>query len=179
MRQFFAVALLGSMMAMVGCGTAPKDEAGREKLHDKVNSALSDMKSEDSSFPAFLDKAYAYAIFPTVGKGGLGVGGSWGRGEVYQGGAMIGYSDMSQVTVGLQIGGQAFTQVIAFENKTALDKFKNDNYQFAAQASAVALKSGAAANAKYTDGVAIFTHIKGGLMAEASVGGQRFRYTAK
>jgi lipid-binding SYLF domain-containing protein len=117
------------------------------------------------------------AVFPSVGKAGLGVGGAYGRGEVWEQGKLIGYSDITQATIGLQAGGQAFTQMLVFENKDALDRFITNKYQPTAQATAVALKSGAAANAKYSEGIAVFTHIKGGLMAEASLGGQRFRFT--
>lgn len=173
----FVVALSLVLTGAIGCNTAPKSEGAKIDLGANVQNSLAAMKADDPSLQAFLDKSYALAVFPSVGKAGLGVGGAYGRGEVWEQGKMIGYSDITQATIGLQAGGQAFTEVLVFENKNALDRFINNSYQPTAQATAVALKSGAAANAKYTDGVAIFTHIKGGLMAEAAVGGQRFRFT--
>jgi lipid-binding SYLF domain-containing protein len=177
MNRISMLMCLVTLAGLVGCQTAPRSEGDKERLAGNVQATLADMQKDDPTFDAFLDKAYGYVIFPTVGKGGFIVGGSYGKGEVYEQGKMIGYSDISQLTAGLQAGGQAFAEVICFENKAALDQFIGQQYELAAQASAVALKSGAAANAKYTDGIAIFSYIKGGLMAEASLGGQRFRFT--
>jgi lipid-binding SYLF domain-containing protein len=128
---------------------------------------------------SFLDRAYGYAIFPTVGKGAVGVGGAYGRGEVFERGVLIGYCDLSQGTVGVQLGGQSYSELLVFENKNALDKFTSGEFAFDAQASAVALKSGASANAKFSNGVAVFTMTKEGLMFEASIGGQKFSYQRK
>ena len=161
---------------LTGCKTVPKTEEKRQALDNAVQNALDTMRAEDPSFGQFLDKAYGYAVYPTVGKGGLLVGGSFGRGHVYEQGRFIGYSDITQATIGAQIGGQAFSEVVAFEDQAALERFKQDNFAFTAQVTAVALKSGAAANARFRDGVAVFTYIKGGLMAEAAAGGQRFRF---
>jgi lipid-binding SYLF domain-containing protein len=168
------VALFG--LGLTGCQTTPKTEEKRQALDSDVQSTLDSMRREDPSFGQFLDKAYGYAVYPSVGKGGFLVGGSDGHGQVFEQGRMIGYSDISQATVGAQIGGQQFAEVIAFEDKAALDKFIQSNYAFTAQATAVAIKSGAAQNARFREGVAVFTYIKGGLMAEAAVGGQRFRF---
>lgn len=130
----------------------------------------------DALMDNLFDKSYGYVIFPNIGKGGLIAGGAGGKGTVYQKGKAIGSAKMVQVTVGLQAGGQAYREVIFFENKEALDRFKGDKLEFSGQVSAVAAKSGASANAKYTDGVIVFTQERGGLMAEASVGGQKFNY---
>ena len=178
MRQMFiALSLLAVTVSfMPGCQAPPRTEAGREKLTDHVNSALARMNEEDPGFSRFLEHAYGYAIFPTVGKGGLGVGGAYGHGEVFEQGRQVGYAELSQASIGLQAGGQEYTEVIAFKDADALNRFKSGNFTFAAQASAVALKSGASTNAKYTNGVVIFTKAVGGLMAEASVGGQKFSY---
>ena len=115
-------------------------------------------------------------IFPNIGKGGIGVGGAAGNGIVFQGGKTIGSAKMKQVTVGFQFGGQAYREVIFFENSAALERFKQNNFEFSAQASAVAVTKGASGNVKYSDGVMIFTQEKKGLMYEASVGGQKFSY---
>jgi lipid-binding SYLF domain-containing protein len=147
----------------------------------------------------FFKNSYGYAVFPTIGKGGVGIGGAHGSGRVYAGGKYVGDSSMTQVTVGLQLGGEAFSQVIFFENKSAFDEFTGGNFEFSAQAQAVAITAGASAQATttgtsagasgtknaaktaggYHRGMAIFTVAKGGLMYEASVGGQKFSYTPK
>lgn len=169
-------AVLAGTAALAGCSTAPKTAEGKASLSSEVQAALSTAKSADPSLAAFLDKAYGYAVFPTVGKGAIGVGGAYGRGEVFEKGRKIGYCDLSQATIGLQLGGQAYTEILAFEDKAALERFKTGKLAFAAQATAVALKSGAGANAKFTDGVAVFTMGEAGLMFEASIGGQSFSF---
>ena len=174
-----AIVLAVFGFGVVGCSPTPKDEEKAGKLRSNVETTLDEMRAADPTFGKFLDDAYGYAIFPTVGKGGLILGGSYGKGEVYEKGQMIGYSDMTQATVGAQIGGQSFAQVIAFENKAALDKFIQKEFAFTAQVTAVALKSGVAKTAKFRDGIAVFQYMKGGLMAEAAAGGQRFRFNAK
>jgi lipid-binding SYLF domain-containing protein len=108
----------------------------------------------------------------------VGVGGASGNGIVYEKGKIVGKANMSQVTLGFQFGGQAYRELVFFESKAALDRFKENKVEFSAQASAVAATKGASANAKYTDGIMIYTQQKGGLMYEASVGGQKFKYTA-
>src|SRR3954465_2973058 len=139
--QLTAVLLLGAFgLGMVGCSTAPKTEEKREALDSKAQSALDAMRSADPSFGQFLDSAYAYAVYPTVGKGGFIASGAYGKGEVMEQGRMIGYSDLTQASVGATIGGQEFTEVVAFQSKAALDKFIHDEYSFAAGVSAVALK---------------------------------------
>ena len=124
-----------------------------------------------------FEKSYAYAIFPNVGKGAIGIGGAAGNGIVFEQGKAIGKAKMTQITVGFQWGGQAYREVIFFETKDALERFKQDKLEFSAQASAVAVTAGASANVKYADGVMIFTQEKGGLMYEASVGGQKFKFS--
>ena len=168
--------VLGLMVA--GCSTAPKTEPERESLADEARTTLQRMQDTDATLREFLDNSIAYAVFPNVGKGGLVAGGAYGRGIVYQNGAMIGYADITQATVGAQVGGQTFSQVVVFQNQDALDRFKSGKLQLAANASAVALKTGAGASAKYTDGVAIFIDTRGGLMAEAAVGGQQLTFQA-
>ncbi len=174
---------MGSMAAVVsglvllsGCATAPTSAEDKAALNRDIATALAKAKAQDPSLQAFLNKAYGYAIFPAVGKGAAGVGGAYGRGEVYERGKKIGYCDLSQATVGLALGGQKYTEIIAFEQKAALDDFKNGNLKFAAQATGTALKAGAGANAKFTNGVSVLTANEEGLMGEASVGGQTFSF---
>lgn len=153
----------------------------KRKKYDpaKAQKTIATFKKTDPSLASFFSEAYGYAVFPSIGKGGIGIGGAAGKGLVYKSGSLQGGSKMTQVTVGFQFGGQEYSEVIFFEDADAYGRFINNKYQFAAQASAVALKSGVSADAKYTDGVAVFTMAKGGLMYEASVGGQKFKFVPK
>jgi lipid-binding SYLF domain-containing protein len=176
----FAFILMAvNVLFITGCATAPRTNEGKTELSGKVRTAIDLARKEDPGLKKFFDEAAGYAIFPTVGKGAIGIGGAYGKGELYEGGHLVGYCDLTQVSIGFALGGQAYTELIFFETRTALDSFKSGNFAFAAQASAVALKSGISANAKYTDGVAVFTMSEAGLMYEASIGGQKFRYQAK
>ena len=125
---------------------------------------------------SLFTSSYAYAIFPNVGKGAIGIGGAAGNAVVYQGGNIIGSAKMKQLTIGFQLGGQKYREVIFFENQEALNRFKESEFEFAVQASAVAVTKGASTNVKYREGVMVFTQGKGGLMYEASVGGQKFKF---
>ncbi|MEW2920425.1 MULTISPECIES: lipid-binding SYLF domain-containing protein [Flavobacteriaceae] len=125
---------------------------------------------------SFFENSAGYVIFPNVGKGGFIIGGASGNGVVYEGGVAVGMADLKKLNIGLQAGGQAIIEVIFFETPVDLQRFKEEKFQFAAETSAVALKSGIAFNAKYKDGVAVFALPKAGLMADASVGGQKFGY---
>ena len=162
-----------------GCATAPKTAEGRAELNTKVRTARDNALKSDPGLKTFFDEASGYAVFPSVGKGAIGVGGAYGKGELYEAGQLEGYCTLTQASIGLALGGQVYTELIFFETGTALDRFKTGNFAFAAQASAVALKSGASANAKYSDGVAVFTMGESGLMYEASIGGQKFSYVPK
>lgn len=172
--------LLVAAAAFAGCGsTKPEDNQDAETLNAECVAAAKNLKSHDASIGKWFDTAYGYALFPSVGKGAIGIGGAKGKGQVYEQGKLVGYATLSQVTIGLALGGQAFTQAIFFKDKTALSAFKEGTYEFAANASAVAVKDGAGATSAYSGGVKTFVLVKGGAMAEASVGGQKFRYAAK
>lgn len=134
--------------------------------------------SSDRLMKNLFQNAYAYVIFPNIGKGGFGIGGATGNGAVYRRGVLIGMARMSQITIGFQAGGQAYREVIFFENERVLNEFSDNRFEFSAQASAIIVAEGASANVKYRDGVMIFAHPKGGLMYEATVGGQKFTYKA-
>lgn len=149
----------------------------------KINKIIADSQSAKSEFvksdplmKALFDKAFGYVIFPNVGKGGFGVGGAAGNGVVYEQDKRVGMAKLSQVSIGFQAGGQAYREVIFFESKNEMDRFKESRFEFSAQASAVAVTEGASANVIYTNGVMVFTMQKGGLMYEASIGGQKFKY---
>ena len=148
-----------------------------------------------------FESSYGYAVFPTIGKGGVGIGGAHGKGRVYAKGAYVGDTTMTQLTIGLQLGGQAYSQIVFFQDQRAFDEFTSGNFEFGAQATAVAITAGASAQAgttgasagassanavghataagQYHKGMAVFTVAKGGLMYEASIGGQKFTYKPK
>jgi lipid-binding SYLF domain-containing protein len=146
-----------------------------------------------------LNTAHGYAVFPTIGKGAVGVGGAYGKGRVYKQGKYIGDTSMTQVTVGLQLGGEAYSEIILFEDERALQEFIKGNFEFGADVQAIAVTAAAGAKASttgtsagasagkkdattvggYRKGMAIFTVAKGGLMYEASVGGQKFSFTPR
>jgi lipid-binding SYLF domain-containing protein len=164
-------------------------------LADEYTATLNLFKNAGES-GSLLHSAYGYAVFPKIGKGGVGIGGAHGKGRVYEKGRYIGDTSMTQVTVGLQLGGQVYSELILFQDEGALKEFTNGNFEFGADANAIAITAAAGAktgttgtstnvsggknDAKtagvYRKGVAVFTVAKGGLMYEASVGGQKFSY---
>ena len=154
-----------------------QDETQERIITDSKDAKASFIKA-DASMENLFKNSYGYAIFPNVGKGAAGVGGAAGKGAVYEKGKIIGTAQMVQVTAGATVGGQAYREVIFFENKDALDRFTGNKIEFSAQTSAIAVKSGASANANYRSGVVVFSQEKGGLMLEASLGGQKFTYKA-
>jgi lipid-binding SYLF domain-containing protein len=161
---------------LVGCATAPTSRADRDALLAEATASLQQMRTEDPALGELVRRGYGYALFPKVTKGGLGVGGAYGRGVVYEQGRHVGYSDVSQASVGLQAGGQTFSELLLFESKDALDRFKAGQFNFAADASAVVLESGTATNVAFVNGVAVVVRPIGGAMVEAALGGQKFAY---
>ncbi len=153
-----------------------QSKSKKHKIIEDSKTAKAEFIEKDALMKAIFDKAYGYVIFPNVGKGGLGIGGAAGNGVVYEHGKIVGMAKLSQISIGFQAGGQAYREVIFFESKKELERFKDSRFEFAAQASAVAANEGASANVKYSDGVMVFTMQKGGLMYEASVGGQKFKF---
>ena len=154
------------------------DVAAQQAPSGETQETIASFKEADSGIASWFSSAAGYAVFPSVGKGGLGIGGAHGNGEVVAGGQALGKTELTQVTIGLQAGGQSFSQVIFFKEKKDLDNFTSGNFEFNAQVSAVAVTAGASADAGYSHGVAVFTMAKGGLMYEASVGGQKFGFEA-
>lgn len=150
-----------------------------DKLELSVAQAIIKANESDPTLTMWFDTAYAYAVFPKVGKGGFIVGGAHGKGLVIRGDTTVGITSLTQVTVGAQLGGQAYAQYIMFKDQTAFEHFTRGNFEMGAQVSAVAVTLGASADASYDSGVAVFTLAEGGLMFEASVGGQKFKYTPK
>jgi len=144
---------------------------------DEAKLTIKEFKEKDPGMDKFFSSAVGYAVFPGIGKGGLGIGGAGGKGTLFKGGIAVADTKMSQVTVGLQAGGQKYAEIIFFETAEEYDDFLSGNYEFAAQVSAVALASGASADAAYKNGIVVFTMSIGGLMYEASLGGQKFKVT--
>jgi len=164
---------------------------------DSCTSAINVFKKAKAVQP-FFDSCYGYAVFPTVSKGGIVVGGAYGKGRVYRDGLIAGTATIAKITVGFQLGGQAFSEIIFFQDKRAYDEFAQGSYEFDASVSAVVITAGAQAKAgsdggtagasagpatgvqaetRYHKGMAVFIHPKGGLMCEAAIGGQKFDVT--
>jgi len=150
-----------------------------DKFELTVAQAIVKANETDPTLTMWFESAYAYAVYPRVGKGGFIVGGAHGAGLVIQGDRTVGKTTLTQVTVGAQVGGQAYAEYIMFKDQAAFEHFTRGNYEFGAQVSAVAITAGASVDAGYESGVAVFTLANGGLMVEASVGGQKFSYEAK
>lgn len=149
-----------------------------DKIVTDAKEARAEFIKADGLMQNLFDNSYGYVIFPNVGKGAIGIGGAAGNGAVFQRGTLVGMAKMTQASIGFQWGGQAYREVIFFETEADLNRFKENKIEFSGQASAVAVTKGAAANIKYKDGVMIFSQTKAGLMYEASVGGQKFKYRA-
>ncbi len=173
-------AIPSGQAAGLGSWFGKKSEAHKARaLHEKVEDAIARFKKEDPGIQRFFEDSVGYVVFPRVVKAGIGFGGAMGKGELYEGGELLGYSTMTQATVGFQFGGQSYIEIIFFDQKDALKDFKNGTLEFGAQVSAVALTVGASDNASFDQGLAVFTLERGGLMYEATLGGQVFTYTPK
>lgn len=164
------LALLVALLA--ACASTPSDDA----LISESRSTLASFVDKDPGLQRWVDQAHGYAVFPNIGKGGFWVGGGFGRGVVFEQGKPVGRASVSQATIGPQIGAQSYSQVIFFRDEAALRRFQRESFEFSAQATAVAATEGRSATTSYEKGVAVFNYARGGLMAEASVGGQKFRY---
>lgn len=168
-------------------------------MADKYTNTIETFKKSEATQP-FFKSAYGFAIFPTVGKAGIGLGGAYGKGQVYREGKVTGETSLMKASIGLQLGGQAFSEIIFFEDERAYTDYTSGNFEFDASASAVAITAGmqakvgtegtsagasagpatgTQAKTSYRKGMAIFIHTKGGLMYEASIGGQKFSFKAK
>ena len=178
MKKLFAILISLSLVSVAAYAQQWKPDVS-DKLELSVAQAIIKANENDPTLSMWFESAYAYAVFPKIGKGGFIVGGAGGKGLVIRGTTTVGETSLSQVSVGAQIGGQVYAQYIMFKDQTAFDHFTRGNFEMGAQVSAVALTMGASKDASYDSGVAVFTLADGGLMAEASVGGQKFKYTPK
>ena len=186
----FFIMLITVMLAL-----ALSNPAAADKFTDTI-----EVYKKNGSVQPFFKESYGYAVFPTIGKGGIGIGGAYGKGQVYRGGKVTGTTSLVKVTIGFQLGGQAFSEMIFFEDKRAYEEFISGEFEFDAAASAVAITAGVQAKAGtegstagasagpatgkqaeagYYKGMAVFVHTIGGLMYEAAIGGQKFKFEAK
>ena len=145
-------------------------------LHDEVAAALKRLQAKNPGLKRMLKQAHGYAVFPSVGKASVVVGGSYGRGEVYEKGEVIGYATLSQLTLGVQLGGDTFSEILLFDSPQALDRFKRGKTSFAANASAVLVKAGAQGTKSPEKGVTAFAYSRGGMLLELAIGGQKFKF---
>jgi lipid-binding SYLF domain-containing protein len=175
-RLCLAAAVAGAVWA-APLGAAGWNPQGQTEQLEAAQQTVAEFKRQDSSLGPFFQKAYGYAVFPTIGKGGFWIGGAFGRGIVYEKDTPVGRTSVTQVSFGFLIGAQTYSELLFFRDKAALDRFKKGNAEFSAQATAVIARQGVAATTSYdATGLAVFLHIKGGAMAEASVAGQTFSY---
>lgn len=175
MRKITATVLSLALALTAGLTWAFEPDPN-DKLQLNAAAAIVDAKAKDPDIQRFFDESAGYAVFPTVGKGGIGIGGARGKGLVIVDGKVVGHTTLTQLTVGLQLGGQTYSEFIFFKDNAALEQFQRGNFEMGAQVSAVAVTAGASADANYDKGVAVFTNAKGGLMYEATISGQNFKY---
>ncbi len=181
--------MLGRLLAIVvaaaagmhaGCESSYKQSTlgkeGPPTLREQVRWTIRRFKDRDPSLDKFFKESHAYVVFPKVAKGAVGVGGAGGEGEVYEQGKFIGRAELSQGSVGVALGFQVYSELIFMRDKAALSSFKSGDAQFSAQASAVVVHAGGAAAADYEEGVAVFVMPESGMMFEASIGGQGFKF---
>lgn len=179
MRKFIFPLLTVFAAGIMGCESSePATPAQAAAMHDEARAALERIEAQDSSIKYLVDNSYGYVIFPEIGEGAIGVGGASGKGVVYQSGHRVGEVSLTQASLGIQIGGQTFSELIVFENQKALGRLMNDGYEFGADATATFVKQGAAGSGDFVHGIRIFILPKGGLMAGLSLNGQKFHFTA-
>jgi len=163
-------------IVLAGCSTVPEKPEARDVLNAQVNEAVALFKQKDPEIQRFFDRSYGYAVLPKVFKGAIWLGGAGGRGEVFEKGQMVGYCSMGQATLGFSFGGEFFREIIFFRDREDLGQFMTGEFTFSAQITGVAATAGAAAKADYKSGMAVFITTDKGLMVDASLGGQKFKY---
>ena len=168
------IALLAALFA--GCATAPSTRAEKQSLQTSARATLDEMIAQNPAIQDTIHNVPGYAVFPSIGKGGVLVGGAHGRGILYENGVPTGYVAVEQASIGAQLGGQTFAELIVFRDQFAVEKLKAGQFEIGANASAMALTAGASGAASFTDGIAVFTVPQGGLMAELSVSGQKLDF---
>ena len=172
-----ALASFAALLSACSNTVSPGTTADRDFLHARAQAALNDFRAKKPTLTQLITNAHAYVIFPNVVGGAAGIGGAHGEGEVYEKGRFVGYADVSQLTIGAQLGGQRFAQLILFENEISYVNFTHGELEMDARYSAVLTDTGTADTANYSRGVLVFTQTESGIMAQAAIGGQKFRFT--
>jgi lipid-binding SYLF domain-containing protein len=166
------------LVILTGCSTTPEKTGAKAVLSAEVDEAVAEFKAQDPTIQSFFDNSYGYAVLPRVTKGAFWFGVAGGRGQVFRQGQMIGYCKMGQATLGFSFGGEFFREIIFFRQQQDLDRFTVGEFAFSAQVTGTAITAGAAAKVDYKDGMAVFVLADRGLMVDASLGGQKFSYSA-
>ena len=181
MKKTWGVMMLLALAAtlVAGLAVAGWDPKAEQKNLAAAEETIKDFRAAEPGLDVYFKEAYAYAVFPTIGKAGLVLGGSHGTGIVFEGGKVVGDAKVTQASIGLQAGVESYSELVFFKDKATFEHFKKGDVKLSAQASAVAIKQGAAATSSYTDGVAVFVKAKAGLILDASVGGQKFKFEPK
>ena len=178
-RTYLLVCGVTLVLALAACSSEPPKPVtpyGRDLLSQKVQGVLLQFEQANANIKFFKKHAYGYVVFPTVTTGALAVGGGEGRGEVFKHGQLYGYAKLIQASIGAQIGGQTYSELIFFENALAFNEFEAGTTAFDARATAIAAQAGAGTAVNYQRGVLVYTMPQGGLMAQAAIGGQKFRF---
>ncbi|MGE3458052.1 MAG: YSC84-related protein [Kofleriaceae bacterium] len=176
MMKLIAIIALLTPASFFACATAPKTVEERQSLEQQARTTLQEMLVRDPGLEGLLDAAAGYVVFPDVGKAAAVVGGAWGRGVLFENGRPSGFVELSQGSIGAQVGGQSMSELVVLRDRYAVARLKNEPFELGANASAVAIKAGAAASATFADGVAVFQLPRGGLMVEVSVAGQKLNF---
>jgi lipid-binding SYLF domain-containing protein len=179
MRKALTLCALAALTVggVVGCETnSPNSPAAQASMANNSQTALAAMTAQDGKLQDLLNNSYGYVIFPEVGQAAIGVGGSSGHGTVFQNGKEVGTVKLTQVSLGPQVGGDTYSELIIFQSQQAMNRLMNDSLEFGAAANATAVKAGAAAAARFDNGVSVFILPKGGLMAGANINGQKFHF---
>jgi len=179
MKNLSRLGLFVMFITLISCGPGKNGSGDADALMQDAMEAKTAMIQADKGVEELFNTSAGYAVFPNVGKGAYIIGGASGNGVVYQNGTAVGYSNLKQVDVGLQVGGKAYREVLFFKTQEALEDFKDGEYELSGNASAVIIEKGKSKTIKFQDGIAVATMPKAGAMVGVSVAGQRFGYTAK
>ena len=164
------------IVMLAGCNNVPRTYEEKAVLSAQVTEAIAAFKAKDPQIQRFFDSSYGYAVLPKVFKGAVWLGGAYGKGQVFEKGKIVGFCDMKQASLGFSFGGEYFCEIIFFRDEVDLNRFMAEEYTFSAQVTGLAATAGAAAKADYKAGMAVFIATDKGLMVDASLGGQKFRF---
>lgn len=168
-----------ALLLLIGCATAPKTTDERQSLETRADATLRAMQDKDPSLRDVIEQSAGYAVFPSVGKGGAGVGGAFGRGVLYERGAVTGYVKLEQAQIGAVLGGETFSELLVLSKAEDVQDLKQGDYKLAATIEAIALTAGAGAKGNLDSGAAVFVMPVGGLMVDVSISGQRFQFESR